>query len=240
MSVRFGLNYNTKRQIVVILTCVILVCIIFVILDTQGGKRGILYELIKPANILGYIKALLYLRCLTFLRTNGAQNKVAMFVIIFTWCIGDIIDAIDGPLARYTLTDSNFGEKLDHRVFDVFRKPFMWLVLTILYPEFTVFWQILLFRMFIREDEKFQIPRVPILPFINVAWYFPVIVVFSKFQDTIITKLIEGYLACVFLTWGLEGDPPKELRLDWYAQCYILRQSDRCDLITKMANKTTY
>ena len=240
MSITSNVTFR-KRHTVIILTCAVVLCLIIVTSYTQAVKFGTFYELIKPANILGYIKLLLYLRCLKIIRSEDAQTKNAMFVILFTWFMGDLIDAVDGPIARYTGTDSSFGEKLDHRVFDVFRDPFVWVVLTTIYPEFMAFWQVLLFRMFIKEDEKFQIPRVPILPFINVAWYFPVIVVFRylNIQNTTITKVIQVYLACVFLTWGLEGDPPLNIRLDWYTQCYLLGQSDRCKDLTKVDNKTT-
>ena len=83
-------------------------------------------------------------------------------------------------------------------------------------------------------------PRVPILPYINVAWYIPVIVIakYIDIPDNIGTKLLKTYIAIVFITWGLEGDPKQKIRLDWYFQCYIFGQGDRCDDIWGV-NKTT-
>ena len=64
------------------------------------------YELVKLANILGYIKVILYIRCLVYIRTEDIKHKNTLYVILLVWFIGDIIDAIDGPIARYTNTAS--------------------------------------------------------------------------------------------------------------------------------------
>ena len=239
MSISFNKSIRKKHN-VILLSCIISFGIVVVTFSERlSAELEMLYELIKPANVLGYIKTILYVWCLTYIRSENKENKRTLYVILLTWFAGDIIDAIDGPIARYTNTASSFGEKLDHRVIDVFREPFAWMVLSTLYPEFKTFWEILLLRMFIKEDESFEIPRVPILPFINVAWYIPVICV-SRYLDihnNIIVRILKVYLACVFLSWGLEGDPQEKIRLDWYFQCFILRQDDRCSSISNEHNK---
>ena len=225
----------SKKQVVFVLMCIAMLCLTVSIFISTSGKVKVkmFYELVKVASILGYVKIILYVRCLIYIRTEDSKNINALYVILFAWLVGDIIDAIDGPIARYTNTASSFGEKLDHKVIDVFRKPFSWMVLSTLYPEFMIFWQVLLLRMFIKEDEKFQLPRVPILPFINVAWYIPVIVVlrYKNVPNNICTKLLKLYFACMFITWGLEGDSKHKIRLDLYIQCYALRQEDVCESI---------
>jgi len=193
-------------------------------------------ELTKMANILGYLKVVLYIRCLFFLSTgdNAKKEKESFVAILFAWVAGDVIDSVDGPLARYTQTASDFGERLDHHFFDRFREPFVLMVFATIYPKYRSFWHVLLLRMFVLETSegvKFVIPRVPVFPFINIAWYFPVIIVCRYLQfvrNHFITNALKLYLGCVFLTWGLEGDPPQKIRLDFYVQCYFLGQSNKC------------
>ena len=190
-----------------------------------------LLELIKPSTILGYIRLFLYLASLVALRKQNLKRTVICTIVLFSWVIGELIDCIDGPISRFTHTNSSFGEKMDHHMFDNFREPFVWLTLSSLYPEFTIFWHCLLLRLFIDEDEQFQIPRVPILPLINVAGYFPLIIIvrYLDIDKHTVVKVIQVYLASVFITWGLKGNPEQEIRLDFLFQCHILRQADRCD-----------
>ena len=233
MPSKRGPSLLTKKNVAA-LACVIVLCLIFLIIYRPDGvKLDMLAELIKLANLLGYFKVALYIYCLIYVRTHDVEESKTLFVILLAWFIGDIIDTIDGPIARYTKTDSAFGEKMDHRVIDVLREPFAWLLLYMLYPKFATFWHILLFRMFIKEDETFEIPRVPILPFINVAWYIPVLIAlrYLNIPNNLVTKALKFYIACIFITWGLEGDPHQKIRLDYYVQCYVLWQQNSCDSI---------
>ena len=232
MSEKYNPSF-TKRQIVEKLSCGAVLCLLFVSSYTPYMKSEVIFELLKPSNILGYIRLILSIYCLVYIRKESTPEKNKMWAIIVTYVIGDIIDFIDGPIAKYTKTESTAGEFLDHAVFDKFREPFEWLVLVTIYPEFTTFWHILLFRMFIQEDKTYRIPRVPILPLFNVAWYFPVIVIlrYVNIKRSPITKVIQVYLACVFLTWRLEGGAKNQIHMDWYLQCYLLRQDDACEWI---------
>ena len=198
------------------------------------------FEMVKVANLLGYFKVLSYLCCLAYVRLHTEdRNYHTLLIIISTWVMGDIIDSVDGIVAEATNTASSFGAKMDHSVFDKFRNPFVWIVLATIYPEYATFWNLVLFRMFIIEDEEFiTIPRIPILPFIDVAWYFPCTVGFRLVHSqNMLTRAFQLYMALIYITWGLDGSPAKSIRVDWYVQCYIFQSAERCELLT--ANNTT-
>ena len=221
-----------------VLTCAMTLCFVSIIWFTQSLQfwKG-MPEIIKSANLLGYVKVLTYLGCLLYVRQEHASSKHTMLIIIFTWFLGDAIDAIDGIVAKSSDTATPFGNKMDHNVIDHFREPFCWMVLITLYPEYMAFWQVILFRMFIIEDKDFRIPRVPILPFIDVAWYFPFVVVyrFTGFKTRLL-KILELYLACVYLTWGLEGSPKTSIRMDLYFQCFVLGSMHKCEILHNATN----
>ena len=221
-----------------VLTCAIILGFVSIIWFTQSLQFWkAMPEIIKSANLLGYVKVLCYLGCLAYIPRQHASNKHTMVIIIFTWCLGDAIDALDGIVARSSDTVTPFGGKMDHNVIDRFREPFCWMVLLALYPEYMTFWQVILFRMFVVEDKDFHIPRAPILPLIDVAWYFPFVIVYryTVFKNRLL-KILELYLACVYLTWGLEGAPETSIRMDLYFQCYVLGSSKVCDHLHNVTN----
>merc|ERR1712098_705863 len=119
---------------------------------------GILYpvftnmhrELLYPANILCYSKLVCYIACIIFIRKTKSCNwKLVTIIASYIW--GDFVDSVDGTLARATKTATAFGEHMDHDVFDNFRDAFAWIIFYELFPEYRLFWIVLLFRLQITE-----------------------------------------------------------------------------------------
>eukprot|EP00927_Polykrikos_kofoidii_P025204 TRINITY_DN22695_c0_g1_i1.p1 TRINITY_DN22695_c0_g1~~TRINITY_DN22695_c0_g1_i1.p1 ORF type:complete len:398 (-),score=54.64 TRINITY_DN22695_c0_g1_i1:411-1604(-) len=103
-------------------------------------------------------------------------RKRAYFVWLGAYCVGDLIDSIDGPIARATGTATALGDQLDHKIFDKLRTPWLWASLFLLLPtRYQFFWLLVLFRIAsVGEGIKLTAPwKVPILPMLDVAWYTP-------------------------------------------------------------------
>jgi hypothetical protein len=98
---------------------------------------------------------------------------------VAAYLLGDVIDSLDGPVARATGTVTALGEQLDHEFFDMMRPAWTWAsILFLLPPLYQCFWMLVLFR-FACVGANTRIPAVwklPIVPLVDVAWYAPLVV----------------------------------------------------------------